>query len=477
MDYWDSDLEGYHWELVQKKNSRSVYRLSRDSEPWGYIKIYHPESFADSLTNRLAPRTAKEARTFEQLGTAGINVPEVISEYRSGARSAVITRAITPGTPLYEFEPALQKKIMLDMTVSLLENKFIHNDLHWGNIVLDQEQTPFLVDAYEVRKKKILKTKDIARMFAQIMSIYVFDDKMIMAHLEHLLPEIDHKKLLAKIKVMAHGAARSRAEDFIKRCQQQSSFTREVQTPDYQAWIYMGNDQLELDRLLAAHRKNLDTGENVLKKQDKTQVSLVDNFCVKSYRKPKPATEPYALRSWKGLLTLHFNGINVAGPIALVIFNDKTSAIVTSALRLKNFDRLLYHDLNTMEVRYRYRLISEYGRMIGFMHARGIYHADLKACNVLVDPDEIKFYLVDTDKVVHYQQLSPAKKIKNLAQINNSIPRDVPLPIRMLFMKNYSKMTGDDPKTLFKEVWLQSRLKEILYTTDHGDEREFWNHA
>ncbi len=94
-----------------------------------------------------------------------------------------------------------------------------------------------------------------------------------------------------------------------------------------------------------------------------------------------------------------------------------------------------------------------------------------------MDAKKREFFLVDTDRVNLYNEVSREKRIKNLVQINNSIPRDIPRSTRMLFMKNYCNMTGDEPKALFRDVWLSSRMKEILFTTNDGDRRAAWEES
>jgi serine/threonine protein kinase len=109
------------------------------------------------------------------------------------------------------------------------------------------------------------------------------------------------------------------------------------------------------------------------------------------------------------------------------------------------------------------------------MHALGIYHADLKACNILTDKDGIRFFLTDTDRVRQYRYLSEKRRIKNLLQIHLSIPKHVSRPFRMRFLKGYTGETREDTKVLFSKIWGLSKGMEIVYTTDMGDKFERWD--
>ncbi len=336
MDYFKDLYSDCEWIAVQEKSSRSVYRLARNGQPWAYIKIYHPVDLGQKISNRLRPRTASEAHILKDLKAAGFRVPDVIAHHTTGHKSALVTEAIVPGTPLHDIEKSDQREIMLQLATELLKAGYLHRDLHWGNVILDHEQRAYLIDAYEIQKKTI-KQKDIIEMFGQVLSIYSVSDRQLKAALK----ELGHKDLIPAIRRRSHEIARRRSLDMVERCIKPSSFTREISSDEYTALIYQ-QQEIDLDQTIRRHHQNLKNDENVLKVQDKTQLSIVDSFCVKSYRKPKPATEPYALRAWKGLLSLHFNGIRTAQPVAMLIFNDKSSILINEAVPHPGFDRVLF---------------------------------------------------------------------------------------------------------------------------------------
>ncbi len=78
MAQTEAQLADYDWELVQAKGSRSVYRLSLAGAVKAYAKVYHPQDIFQKLTNRLKPRTAREARILKQLAACGLPVPRVL---------------------------------------------------------------------------------------------------------------------------------------------------------------------------------------------------------------------------------------------------------------------------------------------------------------------------------------------------------------------------------------------------------------
>ena len=247
-----------------------------------------------------------------------------------------------------------------------------------------------------------------------------------------------------------------------------------LKTPEYTGILRRGL-AIDLDRVIMAHRKNIQEQKNVLKCQDKTQVSGVGEWCVKSYQRSRPFATPYAIRAWKGILTLYFNGLPVPEPVAYVVFRDKSSILITRMLDMPTLDKTLFHDYNNFPPDLRHGIPEQLGELIGRMHTLGIYHADLKACNILTDKDRLTFYLTDTDKVRQYRYLAEQRRIRNLMQIHLSIPKHVSRAFRMRFLKGYTKETREDAKVLFSKVWGLSRGMEIVYTTKMGDKFERWD--
>ena len=65
-------------------------------------------------------------------------------------------------------------------------------------------------------------------------------------------------------------------------------------------------------------------------------------------------------------------------------------------------------------------LIRAFARTVGQMHARGIFHGDLRLGNVLVVKEEQKwrFFLIDNERTRKFVRLPARLRLKNLVQIN-----------------------------------------------------------
>lgn len=462
----------YGWELVAEREMRSIYRLTHEHEPGLYIKAYHPRSPFQGLRNLLRPHTLYEERMLRQLAEAGFSVPEVVEHVQSGAQSALITKAVEPCTPLITLPRNEQAPVMLETACRLVQKGFTHNDLHAGNVLLDRDRTPVLVDVYEVNRPARLTRGDVIRIFAMVAANYEVTDEDLHGYLNR--SDRSGTDLIPAIRTRAIRMRRARAGRSVRRALRPGSFAEVVRTPEYRAILRRGT-VIDLDAVIMHHRKNLQEEQHLLKCQAKTQVSLAGDWCVKSYKRARPFATPYAVRAWKGMLTLFFNAIPVPDPEACVVFRDKSSLVITRAVNIPTLDKILFHAYDTFPPAKRHGIPEQLGELIGRLHTLGIYHADLKACNILTDDDSLSFYLIDTDRVRQYAYLSETRRIRNLLQIHLSIPKHVSRAFRMRFLKGYTKETREDAKVLFSKVWGLSRGMEIVYTTDMGDKFERWD--
>ena len=66
------------------------------------------------------------------------------------------------------------------------------------------------------------------------------------------------------------------------------------------------------------------------------------------------------------------------------------------------------------------RLISLFGKTVGRMHAKGIFHGDLRLGNILVRKDDKgwRFFLIDNERTRKFCRLPARLRLKNLVQVN-----------------------------------------------------------
>jgi serine/threonine protein kinase len=142
-------------------------------------------------------------------------------------------------------------------------------------------------------------------------------------------------------------------------------------------------------------------------------------------------------------------------------------------------------------------IVRMFGRFIGTMHSKGIFHSDLKTCNVLVSEDRLKkgnsvdceetaegahfkpvrFSLLDYDDVRFSAAVPARKTVKNLVQIFLSTPVAIRAADRLRFLNEYALHVGmarRERREIAMKVLKASKGKEILYVGFDGDVREKW---
>jgi len=139
-------------------------------------------------------------------------------------------------------------------------------------------------------------------------------------------------------------------------------------------------------------------------------------------------------------------------------------------------------------------LVREFGRFLGSLHARCIFHADLKTCNILVSEKgssargpsrfrsgrSVSFDLLDYDAVSFGLELPLHKRIRNLVQIFLSTPSAIGPGDRMHFLRAYAAAAGlrrREARELARSVLKEAQGKKILYVGFDGDITEEWEPA
>ncbi|MFI5314681.1 MAG: phosphotransferase [Myxococcota bacterium] len=105
------------------------------------------------------------------------------------------------------------------------------------------------------------------------------------------------------------------------------------------------------------------------------------------------------------------------------------------------------------------------GRLLGLLHRRGIYHADLKANNVVWRPGE-QPRLLDYGRVRFGAKVSRRRRVKNLAQLNAALPDAVPAELRERALAEYLAESGcrDEPASLRRDVIAESLRRAHRWT-------------
>jgi len=279
-------------------------------------------------------------------------------------------------------------------------------------------------------------------------------------------------------------------------------------------------DEKDLQRFITAaileHGRLLTAGgEAVRKNAPESSVTLValSEFplvCVKQFRwRGWVHALKGLLRPTQGVRTyrngMRLNNLGIRTPIPLALARETVWGLATSEWivmevipKALELDRYLVKKMSeAWTLNEKRRAIRAFGRFMGSIHKAGIFHSDLKTCNILVSeqspvrsegstgnrPDDSKgdhkltFALLDFDDVSFSGTISERQRIKNLVQVFLSTPVFIDAADRMLWLREYVRnagLTESQRRKIVRSVLEAARGREILYVGFEGDKIERW---
>jgi len=248
----------------------------------------------------------------------------------------------------------------------------------------------------------------------------------------------------------------------------------------------------DLIAILGAHRgMSRSHREKLLKYSPKTIVSMVSaapgdgrRVCVKEYRYETISDRlrhlfrpPKGKVSWVAGNVLFSRGISPHKPLAYAErrklgFLREAFCVTESPADHMELDRYLVRRFEKSPRQDLRRFIRAFGRWIGALHGAGIYHRDLKTCNILVrdNPDGWDFSLIDLEDVIQGERIGIEKIFRNLVQINCSVPKFFSYGDRIRFLKGYLRANpvAMDERAFIRRVLEESRSRGIVYVSPQG---------
>tara|TARA_B100001964_G_scaffold95760_1_gene107366 strand:+ start:1127 stop:2803 length:1677 start_codon:yes stop_codon:yes gene_type:complete len=531
-DDFFSDLNGHNHTLVKENRVRSVISMpgSDISENGIYIKYFKRGSCRDYIKHLFVPT---KARTEWEVGNALLSkdintaLPLAISEGKKCL--LIVTETVTDSKELMEFCQAnyegsmsagkeSEKRILLDKLAVFIrdihEKGFCHYDLHAGNILIKLKEKQnvsdydlYLMDLHRVKTFKSVSSNkrmfNLAQIFNSLSSMITNADKLnfVRSYGSNALGNItDESKLVRQIdeqsSVMRNIHYRSR----LKRCLKESSVFSRKKIAGNKMFFRKGYDTGSLQELIEKHNSALVNNDSsvIMKRDFKTALTrhtfkdkTVQKIVVKRYRVGCPGCliknifrGSAGRKAWVAGNGLRVYGLNT--PLPLALCEEKRSGITTGSYLIMEevkdsleMDRYILKNFsNRKDLRKKSELIRAFAKILGEMHSHNIFHHDLKTCNIMVKEKgkSFDFTFLDFDKVSFNEDIAVSKRVKNLAQINLSIPRLFTLADRLRFLKEYLDQCGitNEKKNILRDVINLSKAEKILYVSSKGDVTEDW---
>jgi len=493
-----------------------------------FIKKFRIKNWKERLKYLLLPsRAMKEWDLSLALRQKGIEIPNpagAMEKTRWGFldESLYISEAIEDTAPLIDFfmerfgEGFLKgdgekKRLIttLGRTVRRLhDGGLFQTDMHAGNFLIDKRRhgTLHLIDLHRARIRKFLSHRqrlwNIAQLFHSLNSVLDQGNKEIFleAYGEREGPFSSLKTLLMRIEGVVDGIRRRHQKSRAKRCLGESTLFTSHRWKGYR--LYRSRDVFKetLLEIIDAHREIEKTQPSrLLKNTPKTVLSVVEipsgsgpRACVKHYRYPTAWGKikdcfrySKGKISWVAANELLRRGISHLKPLAYIekrrfgllkesffITESPPDYLEVDRYLIKSFGNGQSRDLGTKKRAF----IQEFAQCIGRLHRSEIFHNDLKTCNILTRErsGHWDFSFIDLDAVRLGMKVDSRRVLKNLVQINCSIPGFLGYGDRVRFLKWYLQ-THPIPlqkRDLINTILEESRKRSVVYVSPEGDVTE-----
>jgi tRNA A-37 threonylcarbamoyl transferase component Bud32 len=374
-------------ELLKRSPVRSVARVGE-----AVVKVLH----------RRPGKARGEARALARARALGVPVPELIDAGPGWGATRFVAARAAERDDFPRFLPAVQ---------AMHERGMLHGDLHLGNILMRGAE-PLFLDVQKARFLPLvpgwLRRRELGYL------AYSLGDP-----LPH---ELAASRGWRTLRAQQHWRSRTR------RCLVESSgFT----AFEADAWRGFRRREIAADALARALAAAPATP--ALKQSARGALHRVNGWIAKRH-----ASARAARRAWIAGAGLEARGIGCARALAWagpwLVMEDAGPTVI-------DWVEGAFAQAGPEE---RAALGDRAGELLARLHARGIYHPDLKANNVCWTPDGAP-RLVDYADVRFGLRVSRRRRVKNLAQLNAALPDLVPGELRERALARYLEELGGDP--------------------------------
>ncbi len=124
------------------------------------------------------------------------------------------------------------------------------------------------------------------------------------------------------------------------------------------------------------------------------------------------------------------------------------------------------------DVRLKRRFILAFAGWVSGLHSKGVYHKDMKTCNVWVsgNRESWQFRLLDLEDVTFDHRVTEREIFRNLLQLNTSTPRLITRTDRLRFFRAYvgGYSMAIHERTFLRRLLEQSRRRGLVYVSPQG---------
>ena len=406
----------------------------------------------------------------------------------------IISKAIPHAVPVRELLLAAQQspssynpsqkntlvKNLISYVKAMHDCGIYHGELHAENILVDLNNTTvfYLLDLGHTQFTKKLplsrRIQELSRLIYSIADACANEEpKELIGHYTNQLSnpgdrEIFHREVLGEIYRIKRRLWQSRSG----KCLKNNSVFRHTTRGNYK--IHARNEW-EANRLIDLVSKHTHSVQenlpNTIKISAKTAIThltvsheTTKSVCIKEYRYPSffkrvlySLYNSPARRAWFAAHGLTALNVKTPMPIALlekkrfgilqksfIIMEDITTCLPCNTYISEKFSNLE----DTTAFRKKRNFLSCLALSFRQLHDSGIHHYDLKANNIMIleTQNAWEFFYLDLDRVWFDTIITHKKRIKNLSQLNASLPNYITYADRLRFYRTYAGIKKLDSK-------------------------------
>jgi len=520
-------IKAANMNIQQDSKTRTIFLLPIQEDLRFLVKRYKIFNSLERIKSFISSsKAAHEFKMHRYLKAKFIPVSQPIAylENRRGSKllesylflteipnAVTLKQFVTERNPL----PIILKKQLLKKLGEMMRQvhmaDFSHDDLHIGNILVSIENNPaageeprfklYLTDFHRSRRINLTAIKKINNLGMLCYSLrLVFPLTDIVRFLTYYR-SLDIRKETIKpfVKHVLQASERVKFRHWIsrtKRCLKQSgefstdttAFPQPGENGSSMFKVYHKR-LLPINRITELVKSHMELKpEELFKTTPKRVISVLtlsetEKCYVKEYRYSikNIFADIFRMHSAKSDWFAH-NGLKVRGihaPEALAMCEKRVGPFVLKAhIITKEIKDALpsgqYASINLTAdtlpaIKKRY--LKELAGEIAHLHQKGIYHADLKANNILVaeiknvkeDDIDWAFHFIDLDRVRFDKgAIDWSERIKNLAQLNAATPGIITNADRLRFLHFYLSCFEPLPSVRQKEIIAEVMKQTIL---------------
>jgi tRNA A-37 threonylcarbamoyl transferase component Bud32 len=503
-----SFIEGLNGHVIKTSRLRWAAIFNPSEKGKVFVKRDRTKGWAEALKYVFLPSKARmEWFIAYQLRKRNLPVPRPlgwVERVRRGwvKESYYLSEAIGSGTSLIDLLDSRREATTepLAKTIKAFHDAgLFHKDLHAGNLLWNGE-TFFLTDLHRAKLLKSLsleqKLQNLSHLFHSLRSHWKEDDffRCMTNYFgeESLDPREIENRFQKVLSSMEHLQRRWRMSR-TRRCLKESTDFSRVSGKGMTVYRRRDFPMDRVEEALKRHRALMGRHpEYLLKQAPESRVSLVQagdtRICVKEFRYPdwidrikENFRNPKGRKAWIAGNGLKIRGVASPGVMAYAEkrngFEIREGFLVMEAFENgEEMDRYLFRE--GQNVQRKRVFVTALARWLSGLHAKEIFHRDMKACNIYVseEGEGWSFQLLDLEDIRLDRRVKGTDVFRTLLQLNTSIPKEITRADRMRFFREYCRLHPviQDKKSFLSRLMQKSRKRGVVYVTPQGVVEEKW---